>query len=96
MKSLKKTILSAIGFLTAFGAAVALNVSHLIIEPPLYRELPGSGGVMEDISTQCTLTIPLVLCSILLPTENGKYWDDAAKTSPVGGYEQTEVFWMGS
>ena len=92
MQNLKKSVLSGMAFLCAIGAAFALNISNLMVEPPLFREVPNSGGIMEDISTKCTLVASQQLCSIIAPSENGKYWNDAAKTDPVGGHDRTEVF----
>lgn len=83
MKNLKKSVMSGLSFFVAIGAAFAFNVSGMLAETPIFREVPGSGGVMEDITTRCTLRITDALCSAAtganLPSEGGLYWSNAGQ-----------------
>lgn len=93
MKNLKKNLLAILAFVFAFSAAFA-NVSKFRAEVPLFRELIGSGGVMENITEVCTITIVGVQCSLSYPSQNDRYWFDAAKNNPSGGIPSSSVFWQ--
>lgn len=94
MKDIKKNILTALTLIFAFTAALGWDVSRFA-EVPLFREVPGTRGVMEDITTKCTLIIPGILCSLMFASEDELYWHDAAKTQPMGGIQAHSVFLWG-
>lgn len=82
MKNLKKSIMSGLTFFVAMGAAFAFNVSGILTEQSLFREIPGTtpNTVMENITTRCTVNGVAPTCSAFgLPSENGEYWTNAAK-----------------
>lgn len=95
MKNVKKSFVSVIAFLFAWGVAFGLNISNLGLETPLFREVIGSLGIMQNISYVCTLNGVAPTCSASgLPSARGKYWFNAAKTSPPGGIPSSSVFWQ--
>ena len=95
MKNLKKNLLAVLAFVFAFGAAFGLNISNLGWETPLFREVIGSGGIMQNISFVCTLNGSAPTCSASgYPSARGKYWNDSAKTTPAGGIPSSYVFWQ--
>lgn len=91
MKYLKKQLLTGLAFIFALTAALGWDVSRLA-EAPIFREVPGTRGIMEDITTMCTLITPNLLCSLLYASEHEIYWYDAVKTQPMGGIPTHSVF----
>ena len=83
--------MSGLAFVFAFGAAFAFNATNFLAEVPLFKEDPNTGQ-MVDITTQCTLTGPGVLCSIQNPSQDRLYWNDANKLTPQGGIPSSSVF----
>ena len=90
MKNLKRSILSGLTFFVAMGAALAFNVSGMLNQAIIFREVPGTSPntVMENITSRCTLNSnDLPMCSAFngadLPSENREYWSNAAKTGPA-------------
>lgn len=95
MKNIKKSLVSVIAFLFAWGAAFGLNISNLGSETPLFREVIASSPIMQNITFLCTLNGSNPLCSTAgLPSARGRYWNDAAKTSPPSGISSSSVFWQ--
>ena len=86
--------MSGLAFFVAAGAAFAFNVSGLLTEVPLFREVSTpSGNVMENITSRCTINGPGALCSAVgFSSVDGKYWFDDTKTNPSGGLDRTAVF----
>ena len=91
MKTIRKIFVS-FAFFIGMGAALASTAGNYWPHSPLWREIPGSGGIMEDISEMCNVDRTYILCSLMYPSSHGRYWDDFGKTSPTGGYDQIEVF----
>lgn len=90
MKTLRKSLTS---LAILVGTSVALSKSiNDFPTTPLWREVPGA-FVMEEINDVCTLTpVNQMLCSVLYPSTNQRYWKDASKSFPPGGYSHHEVF----
>lgn len=87
--------MSGLSFFVAIGAAFAFNVSSLVTEVPIFREIVTLGGssIMENITSRCTLNGAAPTCSASgLPSENDLYWNDAGKTTPSGGIPSAVVF----
>lgn len=84
-----KNLFTSIALVVALFCSLIVNAQNEVFSAQIWREVPGTGGTMENLTPVCTLTQQSQLWAIAYPPAGGAYYSDQNKT---GTYPVSSVF----